>query len=73
MRKGMAYLEAAERCRDLAGKTTEPQITTRLEAMAAQWEAFAAKRAEQLSKRSTASADVLTSRPPRRGSGRATR
>jgi hypothetical protein len=69
MRKGMAYLDAAEKCRHLARQTTERQIKKQLEAMAVEWEALAAERAKQLSKRSTASADVLTSRPPSRRSG----
>ena len=50
MRKGMAYLETAEKCRDLARKTTEPQIKKELKAMAAEWEGLAAGRAKQLSK-----------------------
>ena len=71
MRKGMAYLEAAEKCRDLARKTTEPQIKKELDAVAAEWQALAAKRAKQISKQGKCR--LLTSRQPSRRSGAATR
>jgi len=48
MRKGLAYLDMAEKCRDLASKVTKPQNKKQLEDMAKAWKTLAAKRAKQL-------------------------
>jgi hypothetical protein len=57
MRKGLAYLDMAEKCRDLASQVTEPQYKKQLERMAQKFETLAAERAKQLanaaSKRNT--------------------
>jgi hypothetical protein len=52
MRKGMTYLDAAEKCRRLAGQVTERQIKKKLDVMAQEWESLAAERANELSKHS---------------------
>ena len=50
MRKGLAYLDTAEKCRRLARQVTEPKAKKQLEEMAREWEALAAGRAQQLAK-----------------------
>jgi hypothetical protein len=48
MRKGLAYLDAAEKCRQLARQVTDLRKKKQLEDMALEWEALAAERARQL-------------------------
>lgn len=50
MRKGLAYLDLAERCRQLAGQVKEPRHKKELAGMARLWERAAAERAKQLGK-----------------------
>lgn len=50
MRKGLAYLDLAERCRKLAGQVKEPRHKKELAGMARLWERAAAERAKQLGK-----------------------
>jgi len=48
MRKGLAYLHAAEMCRDLAHQVPDPLNKKQLNEMALEWEKLAAERAKQL-------------------------
>ena len=50
MRKGMAYVELAEKCRQLASAVTDRGHKKQLQAMARSWETVAAERAKQLAK-----------------------
>jgi len=50
MRKGLEYLNIAEKCRNLASQATEPRVKKKLEGIARSLETLAARRAEQLSK-----------------------
>ena len=50
MRKGLAYVELAEKCRQLASAVRDPVHKKQLRAMARSWEAVAAERAKQLAK-----------------------
>jgi len=50
MRKGLAYLNLAEKCRNLARQVTEPRFKKQLESMARAWETLAVQRAKQLAK-----------------------
>ena len=50
MRKGLAYLDAAERCRHLARHVPDPRTKKELNDMASEWEKLAAERAKQLAK-----------------------
>jgi short-subunit dehydrogenase involved in D-alanine esterification of teichoic acids len=52
MRTGLAYLEAAEKCRQLARQVViEPRKKKQLEDMALEWEVLATERVTQLAKR----------------------
>jgi hypothetical protein len=44
MRKGLAYLDMAEKCRALAGQVTEAKNKKRLDEMAQEWERMASER-----------------------------
>jgi len=48
MREGLAYLDAAEKCRHLARQVTDPQKKKQLEDMALEWEELATERVRQL-------------------------
>jgi len=48
MRKGLAYLDMAERCRALARQVKEPENKSILEDMAQQWETLAAQRVKDI-------------------------
>jgi len=50
MRKGLAYLDFAEKCRKLASQLKEPRQKKILEDMAQSWETVARQRAKQLAK-----------------------
>jgi hypothetical protein len=50
MRKGMAYVELAEKCRQLASAVTDRVHKKQLQAMARSWETVAAERAKHLAK-----------------------
>jgi hypothetical protein len=50
MRKGLAYVELAEKCRQLASTVTDPLHKKQLQDMARSWETVAAERAKQLGK-----------------------
>jgi hypothetical protein len=50
MRKGLAYVELAEKCRQLASAVSDPLHKKQLQAMARSWETVAAERAKQLVK-----------------------
>jgi len=50
MRKGLAYLDFAEKCRKLARQLKEPRQKKILEDMAQSWETVARQRAKQLAK-----------------------
>jgi len=50
MRKGLAYVELAEKCRQLASAVTDQVHRKQLQAMARSWETVAAERAKQLAK-----------------------
>jgi hypothetical protein len=50
MRKGLAYVELAEKCRQLASAVSDPLHKKQLHAMARSWETVAAERAKQLVK-----------------------
>jgi len=50
MRKGLAYLDLAEKCRKLASQVRERRAKKELQGMARSWEAVAAERAKRLSK-----------------------
>jgi hypothetical protein len=50
MRKGLAYIELAEKCRQLARAVRDPLHKKQLQTMARSWETVAAKRAKQLAK-----------------------
>ena len=50
MRKGLAYIELAEKCRQLASAVTDPLHKKQLQAMARSWETVASERAKQLAK-----------------------
>ena len=53
MRKGLSYLDMAEKCRNLARQAPEPRHKKQLEDMALECEALAAGRVKQLAKRGT--------------------
>ena len=50
MRKGLAYVELAEKCRQLASAVRDPLHKKQLQAMARSWETVAAERAKKLTK-----------------------
>jgi hypothetical protein len=50
MRKGLAYLDLAEKCRKLASQLKEPRQKKILEDMAQSWETVARQRAKELAK-----------------------
>jgi hypothetical protein len=50
MRKGLAYVELAEKCRRLASAVTDPLHKKQLQNMARSWETVAAERAKRLAK-----------------------
>ena len=50
MRKGLAYVEAAETCRHFARQVPECKKKKQLNDMAMEWETLAAERARQLAK-----------------------
>jgi hypothetical protein len=50
MRKGLAYVELAEKCRQLASAVTDPLHKKQLKNMARSWETDAAERAKRLAK-----------------------
>jgi hypothetical protein len=50
MRKGLAYVELAEKCRQLARAVTDPMHKKQLQDMARSWETVAAERAKKLAK-----------------------
>jgi hypothetical protein len=50
MRKGLAYLDLAEKCQKLARQIKDARQRKQLEAMARSWEIVAADRAKQLAK-----------------------
>jgi hypothetical protein len=50
MRKGLAYVELAEKCRQLASAVTDPLHKKQLKAVARSWETVASERAKQLAK-----------------------
>src|SRR5215470_7760970 len=50
MRKGLEYLNIAEKCRNLASQATEPRVKKKLESIARSLETLAARRAKQLDK-----------------------
>jgi hypothetical protein len=50
MRKGLAYVELAEKCRQLASAVTDPLHKKQLQDMARSWETVATERAKQLAK-----------------------
>ena len=50
MRKGLAYVELAEKCRQLASAVSDPLHKKQLQAMARSWETVVAERAKQLVK-----------------------
>ena len=50
MRRGLGYLDLAEKCRRLASRLTEPRYKKQLEGMAQLWETATADRAKQLAK-----------------------
>jgi hypothetical protein len=50
MRKGMAYVELAEKCRQLASAVTDPLHKKQLQNMARSWETVAAERAKKSAK-----------------------
>jgi hypothetical protein len=52
MRKGLAYLDAAETFRQVACRVTDPRAKKQLNDMALEWETLAAERAKQLAKES---------------------
>jgi hypothetical protein len=56
MRKGLAYLDFAEKCRKLASQLKEPRQKKILEDMAQSWETVARQRAKQLAKSARAKA-----------------
>jgi hypothetical protein len=56
MRKGLAYLDFAEKCRKLASQLKEPRQKKILEDMAQSWETVARRRAKQLAKSARAKA-----------------
>jgi hypothetical protein len=56
MRKGLAYLDLAERCRKLASQLKEPRQKKILEDMAQSWETVARQRAKELAKSARAKA-----------------
>ena len=47
MRKGLAYLDMAEKCRALARQVKEPNNKSHLEDMAREWERMAAERVKK--------------------------
>jgi hypothetical protein len=53
MRKGLAYLDLAERCRKLASQLDDRQHKKELEEVARSWEKVAAQRAKELSKQAS--------------------
>jgi hypothetical protein len=53
MRKGLAYLDLAERCRKLASQLDDRQHKRELEQVARSWEKVAAQRAKGLSKKAS--------------------
>jgi hypothetical protein len=56
MRKGLAYLDLAERCRKLASQLDDRQNKRELEEVARSWEKVAAQRAKELSKKASSKA-----------------
>ena len=50
MRKGLAYVELAEKCRQLASAVTDQFHKKQLQGMARSWETVATERAKQLAK-----------------------
>ena len=56
MRKGLAYLDFAEKCRKLASQLKEPRQKKILEGMAQSWETVAKQRAKQLAKSASSKA-----------------
>jgi hypothetical protein len=56
MRKGLAYLDLAEKCRKLASQLKEPRQKKILEDMAQSWETVARQRAKELAKSARAKA-----------------
>src|SRR5262249_32058153 len=50
MRKGLKYLNIAEKCQNWASQATDPRVKKKLESMARSLKTLAARRAEQLSK-----------------------
>ena len=48
MRKGLAYLDMAEKCRALAREVKEATNKKRLDEMAEEWERLAAERAKHV-------------------------
>ena len=50
MRKGLAYVELAEKCRQLASAVTDPFHKKQLQGMARSWETVATERAKKLAK-----------------------
>jgi len=50
MRRGLEYLNIAEKCRSLASQATESRVKKKLESMARSLETLAARRAKELSK-----------------------
>jgi hypothetical protein len=53
MRKGLAYLDLAERCRKLASQLDDRQHKKELEEVARSWEKVAAQRAKELNKQAS--------------------
>jgi hypothetical protein len=53
MRKGLAYLDLAERYRKLASQLDDRQNKRELEEVARSWEKVAAQRAKELSKKAS--------------------
>jgi hypothetical protein len=56
MRKGLAYLDLAEKCRKLASQLKEPRQKKILQDMAQSWETVARQRAKELAKSARAKA-----------------
>ena len=55
MRKGLAYVELAEKCRQLASAVTDPLHKKQLQNMARSWETVAAERPNRRSQSARAS------------------
>ena len=63
MRKGLAYLDMAEKCRALAGQVKEAKNKKQLDDMAQQWERMASERVKYAASAAKYAAAAASDKP----------